>query len=53
MTHVQEHCKLPTTFRRRIGDVWACNCGQLYYVIKDWGSFDSYKVWRPIEKELK
>ena len=30
MRHIREHCKTPKTFMRRIGTVWACDCGQLW-----------------------
>ncbi len=50
MTHIQEHCETPKTHRRRVGDLWACDCGQVYVLRSFVGVMGHvYKVWRLTE----
>lgn len=54
MTHIKEHCNTPRFWRRREGDVWACECGQLWRVSKIYYvNFGYMKTWEPIEMRKK
>lgn len=42
--HISEHCNTPSTFMRRKGDIWGCECGQMY-VLNIIYYYDKIKRW--------
>lgn len=45
MTHDKEHCVTPSTWRRKEGAVWTCDCGKL------WRIAEVHNDWEPIHWE--
>jgi hypothetical protein len=51
MGHVTEHCAKPKITRRwkRVGAVYACECGQLYRVVLASGYESSFWSWELVK----
>lgn len=49
MSHVGEHCRLPRTVFRGVGEVFLCTCGQLWTLqyFNNW--WESYKMWVKVD----
>ena len=46
MTHIYDHCKLPSTLFRRTGAMHVCSCGKIYRLSIEYVWWDSIRMWR-------
>lgn len=49
----EDYCRAPRlSLRWKVGQLWICDCGKIYVVVREWDYHGSWKNWKAIENKL-